>query len=266
MRIIDYHLHSTHSFDGKDAMYDICQRAVATGIEEICFTEHFSVDPRDVTFGTLQPEAYEADLAACREEFAGRLIIRKGLEIGEPHLAAYRAELDQQVARIAPDFILGSVHNMDSVKLRLYVPGKSKQQIYDDYFAEVYKMVSTADIDSIGHLDLAKKYAYAEHGNYHWQQHEAWLRAILLKAIERGIAIEINAAGLKANAREQYPAFPVLSLYRQLGGELITVGSDAHSADAVGAAYRDMTMLLREAGFTAVFTYQGRQATAQSIV
>ena len=125
MKIFDYHMHSTFSFDGKATPDEQCAAAVEKGIGGLCFTEHFSVDPKDVSFGVLNYADYHKAIENCREKFSDRLEICRGLEIGEPQLEPYEGDLKKVLKEMTLDFIIGSIHNIDSVKLRLYMQDKT---------------------------------------------------------------------------------------------------------------------------------------------
>ena len=166
MEVVDYHVHSNNSFDGKNSIEEMCRRAIEKNLSEICFTEHFNVDPRDVSYGVLDYEKYFSEIIKAREKFSDRIRIKCGMEIGEPHLKQYQEDLVKEIENMNLDFIIGSVHNIDGIKLRLYMQNKNKYDIYYDYFSEIYEMVKSSDIDIVGHMDLMKRYAYEAHGNY----------------------------------------------------------------------------------------------------
>lgn len=111
-------------------------------------------------------KAYHECIELCKQKYGNKLNIKRGLEIGEPHLKPYLETLKSEIEKMDLDFIIGSVHNINSVKLRLTMPSKTKSKIYEDYFNEILAMVKIADIDIIGHLDLMKRYAFADYGNY----------------------------------------------------------------------------------------------------
>lgn len=257
MKVVDYHIHSCNSFDGKASVEDICRSAAKLGVYEICFTEHFSVDPRDVSFDVLNYDGYSRDIDRSRELFENRLNIRKGLEIGEPHL--FRDSLKEKLEGMDLDFIIGSVHNINSLKLRRYIEGGQKDRIYRDYFEEIYKMVCNSDIDVIGHLDLMKRYAYHDFGNYCFSDYKELMAGILKKAVDRGIGIEINTSGFRNEVKEPYPSFDAVRLYGEFGGEIITVGSDSHDCDNIANNYFTVLDMLKMLNFRYIFKFQNRK-------
>ena len=259
IKVIDYHVHSDNSFDGKSDVDNICQEGIKKGVREICFTEHFSVDPRDVSFGVLDYSKYTCEINEARKKYEKHLLIKKGLEIGEPHLTEYKDDLENFIRKTDLDFIIGSVHNINGVKLRLFMKNKKKYNVYQDYFEEIYKMAETADIDVIGHLDMMKRYAYAEYGNFHIEDHAEIIRSILKKIIQRKIGLEINCSGLSHDVNEIYPKVEILKLYKELGGEILTIGSDSHNSENIASNNANVMEILKKTGFYHIYTYENRK-------
>lgn len=256
---VDYHHHSVFSFDGKSCIEDICKTAVKKKLAEICFTEHFDVDPKDVSYGILDYENYHKAIELCKKIYDGKIKIRRGLEIGEPHLKPYVNDLKRELEKMELDFIIGSVHNLNSIKLRLTMPGKSIQEIYGDYFNEILEMVKTADIDIIGHLDLMKRYAFSEYGNYNFDDFKEIIAEILQIAVEKNIGIELNTSGLRNSVGEIYPKREVVNLYKELGGKIVTIGSDSHSAQDTFGNCEEGYKMLKDLGFKYIYTFEKRK-------
>ncbi|TYR80330.1 histidinol-phosphatase HisJ family protein [Priestia megaterium] len=256
MYLMDYHHHTNHSFDSKAVMKEVCATAIEKNVKEICFTEHFSLNPMAPTYGHINLKAYLADIKSCQEMFMDQLTIKAGIEICEPHLLkdGYQEVLDP----LNLDFVLGSVHNIDNQKLRKYLAGKEQDALYRGYFEELYKLVCTADIDVLAHIDLMKRYAIADYGNYQFEDFKELLTEILMKAIERNIGIEINTSGNRSKINEPLPSIHVLKLYKELGGELLTLGSDSHFAHSVGAHIPEAMQIAKQIGFTYIFKYEKR--------
>ncbi|MFK4997291.1 histidinol-phosphatase HisJ family protein [Bacillus sp. N9] len=218
MYLADYHHHTDNSFDSKASMMEVCEQAVRRGVHEICFTEHFSVNPNVPTYGHMDFDRYFRQINECRNKFNDRLIIKAGIELCEPHLLMkdYSLALKEQ----SFDFIMGSVHNINEQKLRLYMKNKDVKAVYQGYFEEVYALVSQADIDVLAHLDLMKRYAIDSIGNYYLSDFQLIIVDILNKAIDRGIGLEINTSGiLNKKVKEPFPSLGVLKLYKALGGK-----------------------------------------------
>jgi histidinol-phosphatase (PHP family) len=262
MYVMDYHHHTNHSFDSTASMVEVCKKAIENGIQEICFTEHFSVNPLAPTYGHIVFEKYLNEIRFCQEKFNGQLIIKAGIELCEPHLLK-----DQYVETLTPldlDFILGSVHNLNNQKLRLALK-QDHPTAYERYFKELYHMISTADIDIIAHFDLMKRYAYKEHGLYVFFEYQEIIEQILKTAIDRNIGMEINTSGLRTGLKQTLPSVEIIQLYKELGGEILTIGSDSHTVDDVGANFSDAVSLAKDCGFNYIYTFEKRKPIAVKI-
>lgn len=259
MYFADYHHHTDNSFDSQAQMKEVCEQAIKKGLNEICFTEHFSVNPKVPTYGHMNFKRYFSQIEECRERFGSRLTIKAGIELCEPHLTkeAYKEAL----ANLEIDFIMGSVHNIKEEKLRMFIINKTPQEIYQQYFEEVYALVAHADIDVIAHLDLIKRYAVESVGNYKFDDYKPIIAKILRKAIERGIGIEINTSGLSNSVlNETLPSMDVLRLYHSLGGKILTIGSDSHCAETVGSNHDAAIEMAKEAGFKGIDVFEKRKS------
>ena len=184
----DSHLHSLHSFDSAAPMEAQCEAACAAGMEEICFTEHFSVNPLVPTYGYLDRARYDADYAACRGAFAGRLRVYKGIELCEPHRYAERYR--ELFARGPVDAVVGSVHNVDNGKLRALVRDEGPDRACERYFSELRDMAGRAEIDVAAHFDLVKRYIGAPFTEREVEHNLRVIGEILQILVERGIALE----------------------------------------------------------------------------
>ncbi|ELK47743.1 histidinol-phosphatase HisJ family protein [Halobacillus sp. BAB-2008] len=257
MYAADYHHHTNHSFDSKAEMEDVCASAVDKGFNEICFTEHFSVNPNVPTYGHMDFERYFSEIERCREEFEGRLTIKAGIELCEPHLM--KAEYEEVLRDKDLDFILGSVHNIKETKLRKVLQEREREAAYRAYFEEIYALVECADIDVLAHLDLMKRYDGTAGEKYAFRDYEALLRKILRKAVDRGIGIEINTSGLSnQKVGEAFPTMDILKLYKEVGGEILTIGSDSHKPETTGDYWESAVSMAKQAGFKRLYTFTKR--------
>jgi histidinol-phosphatase (PHP family) len=255
MYLMDYHHHTNHSFDSTASMVEVCKKAIETEIQEICFTEHFSVNPLAPTYGHMVFEKYLEEIRNCQEKFRSQLIVKAGIELCEPHLL--KDQYDEILQPLNLDFILGSVHNLNNQKLRLAL-NEDHSTAYERYFNELYYIVSTADIDIIAHFDLMKRYAYKGHGLYGFQDYQEIIGQILKKAIDRNIGMEINTSGLRTGLKQTLPSIEVIQLYKELGGEILTIGSDSHTVEDVGANVADAYALAKQCGFSYIYKFEKR--------
>jgi histidinol-phosphatase (PHP family) len=120
-------------------------------------------------------------------------------------------------------------------------------------------------MDALGHFDLMKRYAFDVFGNYDMEVYYDLISSIFDVMINRNIALEINTSGLISSAKEIFPSIDVLKLYRSKGGEMITVGSDAHRPDMLGNGIEDIFKLLKNMGYTSILSYRKRIPLLKSI-
>jgi len=255
----DYHVHTSFSMDSESRMEAVCQSAIARGIDEIAITDHLDFGPleSDQPFPT---DGYLAAIQRCQEQFRGQLTVRVGIEVGEPHLFPEQAAT--VISNDSFDVVLGSAHYAKGMQAA-WLPSFFDQPLrtaYDSYFRQVVDLAAEGDFDVLAHLDLVKRDArkfgkmYDGPGPY-----ADMIRTALVSLVERGKGIELNTSPLRRGQPEPCPSLEILRWYRELGGEILTLGSDAHVPEAVGShidAVREMAMSV---GFSRVATFKHRQ-------
>lgn len=258
----DYHMHSNCSCDSEATMLDMGRSALAHGITEIAFTDHFDVHPKDSCTGFYKPEVYFANLAAGRRELEPEgLTIRAGIELGEPHL--YHADQQPVLDQYPYDVVLGSLHWIgDTIMFdRTYFETRTLDEAIRPYFTELVTVVNAGGFDVLAHMDVFKRAAWEIYGGaaFDWSQWEDLIRAVWAACIENGIGIEINVATLRIGLDEPHPALDTLRWYKDMGGELLTLGSDSHRPAHVAYGFPTGLEVARAAGFTRVCRYERRQ-------
>lgn len=241
-------------------MEEQCRTAAELGLEEVAFTEHLDLQPSDECYGYYNREAYEAEFRRCQAEFGDRLTLRRGLEV------TYQQEFHDQIVKWITgypyDFIIGSVHVVKAEFLHLpdLYRRWNARDCYTWYYQELQRAAESGLFSVLGHLDLPKRYSYDIYGPVPWTEHRPLVEGVLRAAVATGTGIEINTSGLASAARETFPPPEVVALYRQLGGTIVTIGSDAHRTAQLGYGLDEGLRIAREAGFQAVATFEGRQA------
>ena len=247
MILSDFHTHSTFSTDGTDALVEMARSAVEKGLKTICFTEHNDFDYPGGEF-LLDTDAYKNELFRVRDELSGKIEVLFGVELGlMKHLGErLREYLDGR----GFDFVIGSSHLIDG-----------KDPYFPEYFAElgqkngvlryfesiVENIGTFSDFDVYGHLDYAVRYSPEK--CYNPVDFREIIDEILRKIVSLGKGIEINTAGLRKGLSHANPHPFILKRYRELGGEIITVGSDAHNTADIVADFDLAESFLKEAGF-----------------
>ncbi len=254
----DYHMHSRFSADSNAAMSDMCAAAIARGIPEIGFTEHYDLHPDEQPRDWLNLDRWAKELERCRRLYAGRLIIRAGIEIGEPHLFA--EEVRRMMARYPFDYALGSLHwvGKDSIFSPRYFRSPAAET-YGGYFEELERMTRMGEFDVLGHLDVPVRTAFDIYGGYEPGQFEGVIRPVLHNCIERKIALEINTGTLRRSAGVLTPGPKILEWYAEMGGRHLTLGSDAHLPSHVGAGLDIALAAAKKAGLKYLTHFEKRR-------
>lgn len=256
----DQHLHCHFSGDSDTPPEKQIEKALSLGMTHICFTDHHDHDViSDIDF-SLDFAPYFSTINSLREKYSDKLNICCGVELGlQPHLKDYCEEL---VKKYPFDFVIGSVHFVDG--LDPYYDeyfSTHPDNAYERYFETVYDAAKNQScFDSLGHLDYIVRYG-SRHGlDYSYKKYADLLDPILKVIIEKGIALECNTGGLSRGLSEPNPCRDILLRYREMGGELITLGSDAHSPETLGYAFDECGKLLKECGFKYYALYNDRKA------
>lgn len=261
----DFHLHSYLSGDSDTPMEAMILRGIELGLTEMCFTEHndfdypvTEADPAGIF--ELNPDAYLYDFLTLRERYADRILLRFGVEIGlQPHLARLNAAF---VNALNYDFVIGSshlCHGKDPYYASFYGE-RSTQDAYREYFESILEnLESYSNFDVYGHLDYVVRYGPDRDKGYSYEMYREIFDKILIKLIAMGKGIEINTAGLAKGLREPHPCAGVLKRYRELGGEIVTTGSDAHAPEQIAHAFDRTAEILKSCGFRYYTTYENRQ-------
>jgi histidinol-phosphatase (PHP family) len=220
-------------------------RALEIGVNAICFTDHADFNPHDNGYGYYDKLRYFVDLEAARVEANGVELLA-GVEFGEPH--AHSGEFSE-LCQLPYDFVMGSVHFTDrwpdSFFNGLVRDGVTAAECYDAYWDTVLQCVRFGGFDCLGHIDIPKRYYQT------LLYDEVKLRTIFREMVDRSIILEVNTSSLFKGCDEPMPGRELLELYRLEGGKHATVGSDAHSAEQLGA-HPMARELLRECGLTEV--------------
>lgn len=257
--LVDYHVHTNNSFDSTETMLNHCKRAVEIGLKEIVFTEHYDLNPFDEGLGVFNYDKYSKEILECRELYGDKLLIKKGLELGEPHLYEDRHEEVKKDRDF--DFFIGSVHYLGDNVLHSDYSDRKEEDVWEQFFSGVLQSAKKGDFHIIGHIDVLKRYVPSNYSKYKASDHEEVIREILKAAIENDKGIELNTSGLRQAVGDYLPTLDIIKWYYELGGKIITVGSDAHTAKHLGMHIKEAIGVLRDIGFKTISTYtQGQRS------
>ncbi len=254
--MFDYHVHSTVSFDGKAAARQQAAAAKQAGLREICFTDHVDYDPKaNVQTMIFDPDAYSAAYDGLE---APGLVIRLGMEFGmtPDNVSLFREKLGER----RYDFILGSVHFVDGLDVYFpeYWEGKTVFQAQREFLEQTLACVQAhEDFDVLAHLTfLSKAPANPEKVPIPYDCHRAVLDEILKELVKKEKGLEMNTSGVDRRVGF-LPGREYFVRFRELGGRIVTAGSDAHTPDRVGQYCGDTCRILKEI-FGYVCTFQNR--------
>lgn len=264
--LLDLHLHSTCSVDGGSSIHDYGRRAEALGLAEIGFCEHVDLDPRDQGFDYLDLAHYDQEMTAARSAIRG-VRLRQGVEI------TYQAKLESGIATWlaghAWDYVVTSVHLVDYAdgwalvsepsSVDGYLATHTQDEVYRPYFEELLRAARSGLGDLLGHFDLVKRYGVQRFGPFLPGPYEEEIREVLRAAISSGTGLELNTSGWRQAPGECYPAPLILCWYHELGGEIVSVGSDAHHHRQLAAGIPEALELIRASGFRAIATFEERR-------
>lgn len=259
MYLIDYHIHTSFSADSEAPMEDVIKSAISKGLNEIAFTDHVDFDER---YTHPDYNLYIPYLNDLKLKYKKDITIRLGLEVG---LENTKANLVNRITSAFPfDFIIGSSHSVRCLDLYFdqqeYFSARTKQEAYNTYFDEMLLNINTCtDFCVYGHLNFISRYGMYDDNSLDYMEFAPAIDRVLKALIERGKGIEINTSGFRYGIDNCYPDIEILKRYKALGGEIITVGSDAHYAKDVADHISYAYNMLNTAGFKYITVFQGRK-------
>jgi len=252
----DYHMHSSFSGDSESPMEEMLEAGIRKGLQAICITEHNDPDfiyikEDEKGMFDLDTESYLNKAALVKELYKDKIQLFSGVEIGvQEHIGN---KLESYVSSHPFDFVIASSHLCDGMDP--YYPeffeGRSDKEAFRAYFASIDRNIRAfRNFDVYGHLDYVVRYAPNKNHNYHIHDYTDILESILRYLIENGKGLEVNTGGFRAGLGCPNPCIDILKLYRSFGGEIITVGSDAHIPADIAYSFSSIEELLKECGFS----------------
>jgi histidinol-phosphatase (PHP family) len=250
---LDGHLHTDQSPDSSVPIDLYAALAVERRIPEIAITDHVDFDPRDPAYEYTRFEDRERTVRDAAERWAKQgVAIRFGAEL--TFNQRWESDVRQHLARYRYDYVIGSVHDWPESpywpsRVHAWIEGHSLDEILAPYYAEIIAAARSGLFDTIGHLDVVKRYLHpyvtAEQLAARQDLQEPALRAI----VESGVSLEVNSSGLRYPGAETYPSGPVVARFHELGGKHVVVGSDAHAKGSFAHRLDESYRHLVEAGF-----------------
>ena len=259
----DFHVHTSFSADSKTPAREQIEAAIRLGMKEICITDHHDYGTKEMSHidYTVDIPSYFQALQELAHEYRDRITIRSGIELGL--MLREKDHLETLAASIPADFIIGSNHFIDGYDVydkNFYADNGSEQAAYLRFFESSLSRVKALDcFDSLGHLDYVVRYGPTKNANYRPADYMDLIDEILRTLIHKGKALECNTAGFKYGLGHLHPYEEILKRYHDLGGELLTVGSDGHRPHEVGGYFEQTTEILKSCGFRYYTVFRGRK-------
>ena len=280
----DYHVHTSYSDDSEYPMEEVVRDAVSLGLEEICFTDHVDYgvkrawdDPRGILYRrgrSGEPEhmalanvdypRYASEIAALKDKYKDQITIKMGLEFG---MQVYTIPQYEKLFSAWPfDFVILSVHQIENKEFwtQDFQSGHTQAEYNLRYYEEILALVQQYHNYSIlGHLDLISR--YDKEGSFPFEKIRSIIEKILITVITDGKGIEVNTSSHRYGLSDLTPSIDILRLYRDLGGKIITVGSDSHRKEHLGAYIAETLNILKTIGYKEVYTFEQMQPIPHKI-
>lgn len=261
----DSHVHSSFSGDSMEKLENIIERAIEIGMDEITITDHLDLEfPGEVNIFELDFKTYVETLKKLKNLYKNNIKIKIGIELGlQPQL---KDKYDEIFNCEDIDFIIGSFHCVRGMDVadRKFFEKYSKDEAHRIYFEEILNTIDLfPKINVCGHLDFINRYGRSVYDDYkkiNFEMHQELIDKILIKLIEKNIGIEINTSALRYGLRDFHPCRKILKRYKELGGKIITMGSDAHRALDIMRDFDKAREVLKEIGFEKFCVFEQRKA------
>ncbi len=284
----DYHVHTEFSDDSREPMEKQIERAIQLGLEEICFTDHVDYgikkdweegniewrggdgvnydDSQKDPLANVDYPAYFEKLGRMKETYGDRIRIRQGLEFGVQTITIPRYEKLWEKYGRKLDFALLSMHQIQNKELwnQDFQQGRSQKEYNEAYYEEILRVIRKfKNYSVLAHLDLIVR--YDREGVYPFSRVKDIVAQILQTAIADGKGIELNTSSWHYSLADTQPSKEILCLYRDLGGQILTIGSDAHTTRYLGDHIREAQQILKEIGFTRICTFDRMEPVFHSL-
>lgn len=260
----DFHTHTYFSSDSQTPMENMILKAIELGLNTICFTDHMDYDfpvTQGLTF-VFDPDEYFKELNHLENKYKDSIKVLKGIELGlMPHL---NQRIHALISSYPFDFVIGSSHVVHGVDPYFgeYWENRSEREGIEAYFKSIIENVGKIkDFDIYGHLDYVIRYSPEKIKDYSYNNYADIIDSMLKAIISAGKGIEVNTAGYKYNLEYPHPHPDILKRYKELGGDIITIGSDGHKPEHLAYDFNKANELLLSLGYKYYSTFEKRVPT-----
>lgn len=266
--LADYHMHTQYSDDSTLDMEAAVLQAIKLGLNEICFTDHVDYgiklehddymkltdEEKKTRVSNVDYKSYVKRINDLQEKYKDQITIKLGMEFG---MQTHTILQFQNLFNTYPfDFIILSCHQVEDKEFwtQDFQKGRTQQEYNERYYQEIIDMIKQyKDYSVLGHLDLLKRYDL--NGDYPFEKVKHLVKEILEIVIKDGKGIEINTSSFHYGLNDLTPSRDILKLYHELGGTLLTIGSDTHKEEQIGMKIPEIKAILKEIGFKSICTF-----------
>ena len=260
----DLHTHCTLSFDGMSSPEEMVRRAIELGIKYHALTDHIDLgefpDP-DFDLNATVTGAKE-QIPVLQKKYADKITLLYGVELGQA--VHEREKAERLLSENGYDFVIGSVHNIRGHEDFYFLDYKDTDTdgLLRLYFEELLETAEWGRFDVMGHITYPLRYITGEHGiDTDMSRYKGIIDEILRTLIKNGRGIEINTSGLRQRYGRMFPDAGIVKRYRELGGEILTVGSDAHCTEDLGKGTEEGIAAAKACGFDRIAVFIKRKPT-----
>lgn len=264
----DYHVHTEFSDDSVYPMEEVIKDAIKMGMDEICITDHVDYGVKEdwdcgkeIVYRNGEPLAnvdyprYMDAISRMKKRYGGQITIRTGMEFG---IQKHTVSQFQNLFETYPfDFIILSIHQVEDKEFwtQDFQRGRTQQEYNEQYYKEMLEVIKKyKNYSVLGHMDLISR--YDEAGVYPLERIKPLVEEILKIVIQDGKGLEFNTSYHRYGLSDTTPCVEILKLYRDLGGKIVTIGSDSHKPEHLGTYNEEAKNILKSLGFRAFCTYK----------
>ena len=272
---IDCHTHTRFSVDSDADIIGMIEKAMSLGLSAYAVTDHCECNrwyseehyPDETTYRYFDfGRDFENSVTAVtklKEKYDGKLNLICGVEMGQGNQVPEIAEKIVSDKRL--DFVIGSMHQLPKTEDFAFIEYdkmtvEEMEKLLEKYFMEVYNLSKWGKFDILGHLTYPLRYI-EDKGNIKvdMSRYEEIIREIFKSIIYNGKGIEINTSGLRQKYGKPFPEYRFVKMYKELGGEILSVGSDAHTVADLGKGVADGAEIAKQAGFKYLCFFKERK-------
>lgn len=268
----DTHIHSTFSDDAESTMEEMVQQGIKLGLKEIYITDHMDFyQEKELQSKMMDNVNYISKYNELANKYKDQIKVKLGIEMGLQPYKDLIIRTKDIINKYPFDFVIGSTHLVEKIDIGLdktnkFFEGRTQEEAYRRYYEDILESVNCYDeFDVYGHIDYVVRYGGYKNPVYKFEDYKEIIDEILKIIISKGKGIEINTSGIRRGLGHPHPKKDIVERYKELGGEIIVLGSDAHNTKDICYGFDAMYELLEDVGFKYIASYEKRKVEFVSI-